>query len=72
MSVKEASEFWDAHSLFEYEGTEEVDVEFHLSKKKYIGINYEIFRQLEETARRMNTTPEALLETWIFEKINST
>lgn len=28
MTIEEASDFWDEHSLFEFDGTEEVDVTF--------------------------------------------
>ena len=32
MTIEEASDFWDKHSLFEFDGTEEVDVTFKLKK----------------------------------------
>ena len=70
MTIEEASEFWDEHSLFEFEGTEEVEVEFKLRKKQYIGISLKLFEQLETRAKKMNTSPEILLENWIIEKMN--
>lgn len=71
MSIEEASDFWDEHSLFEFEGTEEVQVDFHLKKKQYIGIDWEVFKRLEARARQMKISPEALLQSWIVEKIES-
>lgn len=68
MTIEEASEFWDEHSLFEFEGIEEVEVEFKLRKKQYVGIPLKLFKRLEQKAKKMNTSPEALLETWITEK----
>jgi hypothetical protein len=70
MTIEEASEFWDEHSLFEFEGTEEVEVEFKLRKKQYIGIPLELFKRLEAKAKKMKISPEALLETWITEKMD--
>ena len=71
MSIEEASDFWDEHSLLEFEGTEEVQVDFHLRKKQYVGIDWEVFKRLEARARQMKISPEALLESWIAEKIES-
>lgn len=68
MSIQEASDFWDEHSLLEFEGTEAVQVKFKLKKKQYIGIDRGIFNRLNAQARRHKVTPEALLESWITEK----
>ncbi len=69
MTIEEASEFWDEHSLLEFEGTEEVNVKFKLKKKHYVGINREVFKKLEAQARRQRLSVEALLENLITEKI---
>ncbi len=69
MTVLEASEFWDEHSLIEFENTEEVEVKFKLDKKHYIGINQETFKRLKDIASREKTTPEALVEFWLAEKM---
>jgi len=69
MSIQQASDFWDEHSLLEFEGTEEVNVTFKLKKKQYIGLDREVFKRLNSQARRHKVTPEALLESWITEKI---
>jgi hypothetical protein len=52
LTIAEASEFWDEHSLLEFEGTEEVDVKFKLKKKHYVGIDREVFKKVEAQARR--------------------
>jgi len=69
MTIKEASEFFDAHSLLEFDGTEEVEVKFKLKKKHYVGINREIFKKVEAQARRQKVSAENLLESWIAEKV---
>ena len=68
MGIKDASDFWDEHSLLEFEGTEEVKVAFKLKKKQYIGIDREVFNKLSSQAKRQKISPEALLESWITEK----
>lgn len=68
MSIKEAPDFWDEHSLPEFEGTEEVRVTFKLKKKQYIGLDRDVFNKLNSQARRQKVSPEALLESWITEK----
>ncbi len=68
MSIKEASDFWDEHSLLEFEGTEEVEVAFKLKKKQYIGIDRDVFNKLNSRTKRQKVSPEALLESWITEK----
>ncbi|MGH7594804.1 MAG: hypothetical protein ACREOI_00540 [bacterium] len=69
MTIAEASEFFDEHSLLEFDGTEEVDVKFKLKKKHYVGIDREMFKTLESQARRKKLSVEALLGIWIAEKI---
>jgi hypothetical protein len=68
MSIQEASEFWDEHSLLEFDGTKEVDVTFQLKRKHYIGLDREAFKKLTAQARRQKVTPEALVESWIIKK----
>lgn len=68
LTIEEASSFWDEHSLFEFEGTEEVKVKFDLKRKQYIGIDRGIFQKLKAQAAKLNTSPESLLENWITEK----
>lgn len=68
MSIQDASDFWDEHSLLEFDGTKEVDVTFQLKRKHYIGLDREVFKKLNAQARRQKVTPEALVESWIINK----
>lgn len=69
MSIQEASDFWDEHSLLEFDGTKEADVIFELKRKHYIGLDREVFKKLSAQARRQKVTPEALVESLITQKI---
>jgi len=71
MNSQEASEFWDEHSLLEFDGTKEVDVTFQLKRKHYIGLDREVFKKLNAQARRQKVTPEALVESWITKKVRN-
>jgi uncharacterized DUF497 family protein len=45
MSIYEASEFWDKHDFSEFEDVQEVkDIRFSLIKKKYIGVDIDLFK----------------------------
>lgn len=68
LTIEQASEFWDEHSLVDFEGTEKVNVHFRLRRKRYVGIDTDMFKKLEARARRKNLTVEALLETWIADR----
>jgi len=70
MSIQEASDFWDEHSLLEFDGTKEASVTFELKRKHYIGLDREVFKKLNAQARRQKVTPEALVESWITQKIS--
>jgi len=69
MTVEEASDFFDEHSLLEFDGTEEVAVKFKLKKKHYVGIDREVFKKLEAQARRQKLSVETLFENLITERI---
>jgi len=68
MTIEQASEFWDEHTLIDFEGTEKAPVRFQLSRKRYVGLAPEIFKKLEARARRKNLSVEKLLETLISER----
>lgn len=70
MTIQEASDFWDEHSLLEFDDTEEVAVKFNLKKKQYIGIDREVFKKLAAQAKRKKLSVDALLENWIVEKVH--
>jgi hypothetical protein len=52
MSIREASDFWDKHSIFEFDGVKEVKIDFDLKGEKHVVlIDPEIARRIGELAR---------------------
>jgi hypothetical protein len=69
MSIYEASNFWDEHDFFEFDDVAEVkEVKFSLSRKKYIGIDMDVYKQVKREAQRLHKTEDALIDEWLKEK----
>ena len=72
MSIYEASDFWDEHEFSEYDDVQEVhDFKFDLHRKKYIGIDLEMYERITGKAKALHTTADHLIETWLSEKVNA-
>ena len=53
MTIREASDFWDKHSIFEFDDVEEVQVDFDLEGEKHaILIDDEVARRIRVLARK--------------------
>jgi len=62
-SMEEAAEFWDVHSLSDYENLQrnvEFDVELK-SGKNYFAIDKELSRDIDKLARSEGVLPEILV-----------
>jgi hypothetical protein len=71
MSVREASDFWDEHDFFEFKDIEEVtDIKFELKKKKYVGLDLDLYEKIRATARKLHKTSESLIQDWLREKVS--
>ena len=69
MSIYEASEFWDERDFFEFEDITEIrDVRFSLKKRKYVGVDFELYKKIRSAARKLHTTEDALVNKWLKEK----
>ena len=69
MSVYEASDFWDEHNFSEFEDVQEVkDIRFSLTKKKYIGVDTDLYSKIRKKARKMHMTEDMLIIEWLREK----
>ncbi|MFH1580966.1 MAG: CopG family antitoxin [Pseudomonadota bacterium] len=69
MSIYEASAFWDDHDFAEFDDVEEVkDIKFHLIKKKYVGLDLNIYAKIRKQARKLKTTEDVLINEWLREK----
>jgi len=69
MSIYEASDFWDEHDFGEFDDIEEVSgVQFLLEKKKYVGIDSDLYAIIKKKAKTLNKSEDALINEWLSEK----
>jgi hypothetical protein len=69
MSIYEASDFWDEHDFGEFDDIEEVTgVQFLLEKKKYVGIDSDLYAIIKKKARTLNKSEDDLINDWLSEK----
>ncbi len=69
MSVYEASDYWDEHDFGEFDDVkEEKDVQFLLRKKKYVGIDMDLYAIIKSKAKSLNESEDALINEWLSEK----
>ena len=69
MSVNEASDFWDEHDFGEFNDVQEVgDIQFSLKKKKYVGIDGDLYTIIKNKAKTLNKAEETLINEWLSEK----
>jgi hypothetical protein len=69
MTIYEASGFWDEHDFSEFDDVQEVkDIKFHIIKKKYVGLELNIYAKIRKQARKLKTTEDALINEWLREK----
>jgi hypothetical protein len=69
MSIYEASDFWDEHDFGEFDDIEEVNgVQFSLEKKKYVGIDGDLYAIIKKKAKTLNKSEDVLINEWLSEK----
>ena len=69
MTIAEASDFFDEHDIFEFEDVKEVsDIKFDLKKKKYIGVDAELYQRIRSKAKKLHTDEDTLIKRWLEEK----
>ncbi|MDZ7336867.1 MAG: BrnA antitoxin family protein [candidate division KSB1 bacterium] len=70
-TIEEAAEFWDNHSLADYEDFQkEVDFEVDLkSEKNYFPIEKELSDAIQKAAKLKGVMPETLINLWLKEKV---
>lgn len=68
-SINEASDFWDEHDFGEFDDIEEVkEVHFALKRKKYVGIDGDLYAIIKMKAKALNKPEDALINEWLSEK----
>jgi len=62
MTIREASGFWDEHEFGEFEDVQEVhDVQFKLRRKKYIGLDPDLYEIIRQKAAALKTSEEDVI-----------
>jgi hypothetical protein len=70
MTILEASDYFDEHDIFECEAVREVtDIKFKLQKKKYVGLDMELFKKIKSKAKRLHKSEDLLIKEWLMEKV---
>lgn len=69
MTIADASDFFDERDIFEFEDVKEVtDVKFDLKKKKYIGVDAELYKKIRSKAKKLHIDEDTLIKKWLEEK----
>jgi hypothetical protein len=69
MGIYEASDFWDEHDLTQTTDVQEVnDVKFSLVKKKYVGVDMEVYKKVKREAKKLRKNEDTLINEWLIEK----
>jgi hypothetical protein len=72
MSINEASDFWDEHDFGEFDDFREVsEMRFSFKKKKYVGIDGDLYAVIKNKARTLKKTEDVLINEWLTEKANT-
>jgi hypothetical protein len=70
MTILEASDYFDEHDIFESEDVREVtDIKFKLQKKKYVGLDMELFKKIKSKAKKLHKSEDLLIKEWLMEKV---
>lgn len=69
ISIYEASDYWDEHDFGEFDDIKEVDeINFSIKKKRYVGIDKDLYAQIKNKAKMLRKPEEALINEWLSEK----
>ncbi len=71
MTVEEASEFWDTHSVSDY-SSHVVKFEYRPEEQiTFVAIANDLLLQLERHAKKQGASVETLINLWIKEKLTA-
>lgn len=72
MSIHEASEYWDEHDFDEFGDVLEVkELQFSFKKKKYIGVDRDLYATIKCKAKALNKSEDTLINEWLSEKAST-
>ena len=71
-TVEEMAEFWDTHSLADYEDqTYEVDMTFDPSARRtFVSIEPELLKDLRHIARERRVSTQTLVNLWLRQRVD--
>jgi hypothetical protein len=71
MSIEEASEFWDAHSVADY-SSHVVKIVYRPEEQiTFVAVANDLLLQLEQHAKKQGASIETLINLWIKEKLTA-
>jgi len=71
ITYQEIGEFWDEHDADEFGGQAEVEFAVNIqSQRRYYSLDQNLSLKLRNIARSRGITEEALLNSWVQEKVN--
>jgi len=71
MTIKQASDFWDTHSVADYP-SHVVQFEYKPEEQiTFVAIANDLLRQLEKKAKKQGASIETLINLWIQEKLTA-
>mgnify|MGYP001060560109 CR=1 FL=1 len=71
MTIEEASEFWDTHSIADYP-SHVVQFEYRPEEQiTFVAIANDLLLQLEKQAKKQGASIETLINLWIKEKLTA-
>jgi len=69
MTIEEASEFWDAHSIADYP-SHKLELEYAADERiTFVAIARDLLNKVKEQAKNSGVSVETLVNLWIQEKI---
>ena len=71
MTIEEASEFWDTHSVADYP-SHVVQFEYRPEERiTFVAIANDLLRQLEKQAKKQGASIETIVNLWIQERLTA-
>lgn len=71
MTIEEASEFWDTHSVADF-SSHVVQFEYRPEEQiTFVAIANDLLRQLEKQAKKQGASIETLINLWIKERLTA-
>ncbi|MBI4640295.1 MAG: hypothetical protein HY731_06350 [Candidatus Tectomicrobia bacterium] len=72
MTLLEASDFWDKHSLLDYEGVKDTEFEIDIQYEEFVfSLKPELAHQIFALAEKKGISSHTLIQDWLQEKVAS-